>query len=114
MRDRAVPIGERGEGRRHGLGRAKSGGHKPGRRGIKGGVEVAAHDRRRAVRSAFDPLQELLHLKEPQGIVAASHVEVGHTEIDRPLLDHDAGDQRDDVAGLIIEIAGFDDCKPGQ
>src|SRR5262249_24044601 len=32
MRDRAVPIGERGEGRRHGLRRAKSGGHQPGRR----------------------------------------------------------------------------------
>ena len=58
-------------------------------------------------------LQKLLHLKEPQGIVAARYVEVGHIEIDRPLLDHDAGDQRDDVAGLIIEIAGFDDRKPG-
>jgi hypothetical protein len=59
-------------------------------------------------------LQKLLHLKEPQGIVAARHIEVGHIEIDRPLLDHDPGDQRDDVAGLIIEIAGFDDRKPGQ
>src|SRR5262252_1533886 len=109
-----TPFRSASEGRRHGLGRAKSSGHQPGRRGIEGGVEGAAYDRRRAVPPAVDPLQKLLHLKEPQRIIAARHVEVGHIEIDRPLLDQDAGDQRDDVAGLIIEIASFDDWKPGQ
>ena len=72
---------------------------------------VAAHDRRRAVRSAVDPLRKLLHLKETQRIVATRHVNVGYVEIDGPLLDEEAGDQRDDLAGLIIEIPSFDDWK---
>ena len=114
MGELTVAVGKRGEGRRRGLSRAKSGGHKPGRRGIKGGVEIAAHDRRRAVNPAVDPLQKLLHLKKAQGIVAARHIEVGHIEIDRSLHDLDASDERNDVAGLIIEIAGLDDRKPGQ
>ena len=108
VRMRALPIGERGEDRRSSLGRAEAGRHQPGRRRIKAGVEVAAHDRRRTVRPAVDPCQKLLNLKEVQGIVATRHVEVGAVEIDGPLLDHDAGNQCDDVAGLIIEIAGFD------
>ena len=74
---------------------------------------VAAHDRRRAVRSAVDPLRKLLHLKETQRIVATRHVNVDCVEIDGPLLDEEAGDQRDDVAGLKIEIPSFDDWKPG-
>src|SRR5205814_4430629 len=51
----AIPAGERGEGSRRGLGRVKPGGHQPGRSGIEAGIEVAAHDRRRAVRAVVDP-----------------------------------------------------------
>jgi hypothetical protein len=39
---------------------------------------------------------------------------VGHIDIDRRIVDENAGDQRDDVARLIVEIAGFDDGEAGQ
>ncbi len=106
MRDLAIPAGERSEGRRRGLGRAKAVCHEPGRRCIERCIEVAADDRRRAVRPAVDPCQKLLNLKEAQGIVATRHVEVGYVEIDGPLLDHDAGDQRDDPGELYPRV-GF-------
>src|SRR4051812_23547044 len=59
----AIPSGERSERSRRGLGRAKSGRHQPGRMGVKGGIEIAAHDRGGAVRTAVDPCQKLLNLK---------------------------------------------------
>ncbi len=60
---------------------------------------------RRAVRPGVDPRQQLLHLKETQGIVTVRRVKVGHVEIDEPILGHEAGDQCDDVTSLIVQIA---------
>jgi len=39
----------------------------------------------------------LLNLEEPQGIVPARHVEMGHIDIDRRTVDENTGDQRDDA-----------------
>ena len=89
MRDCAVRFGERRECCWRALRVPESRRHQRGGRPVARRVEVAAHDARCGIAAAVDPRQQLLHLIEPQRIVASRPVKVCHVDIDGLALDED-------------------------
>ena len=104
MRNRTISVGERGEGCGRKLCRPEARRHQCSRRRIQAGIEIAANDRTRHIAAAVDQGQELLHLKQPQRVVAARHKQVSDIDVHRHIADENARDQRDHVARLVMRF----------
>jgi len=71
-------------------------------------LKITANDARGNFVARIDPRQQLLHLEKPKRIIAARHVEMGYVNIQRHSANEDASNQRDHVAGLIIQVGTLD------
>jgi hypothetical protein len=114
MRNSAVSVGESSKGSGRKLCRPEARRHQCRRRRIQAGIEITADDRTRDIAAAVDPGQELLHLKQPQRVVAPRHEQVSDIDVHRHVSDQHARDQCDHVARLVIEIPGFDNGEARQ